>query len=106
MAIPVILPNLPPNPAQPATEAARTDNVRRPAIPVIRAVQPYVALRQRDRQRQRNRHEESMEAWLSLHQGAVCLIGTSAAMSRRLDVIHRRYHAGEAHTGAALDIEI
>ncbi|WMC10362.1 hypothetical protein PU634_14975 [Oceanimonas pelagia] len=106
MAIPVILPNLPPNQAQPATEAARADNVRRPAIPVIRAVQPYVAIRPRDRQRQRNRWEEALEAWLSLHQGAVCLIGPSPAMSRRLAVIDRRYHALDGHADAMLDIEV
>lgn len=106
MAIPVILPNLPPNLAQPATEAAHADNVRRPAIPVIRAVQPYVAIRQRDRQRQRGRREEAFEAWLSRHQGAVCLIGTSPAMSRRLAVINRRYHDLDGHADAVLDIEI
>lgn len=106
MAIPVILPNMPPNPAQPATEAARADNVRRPAIPVIRAVQPYVAIRQRDRQRQRSRREEAFEAWLSLHQGAVCLIGTSPAMSRRREVINRRYHDLEGQADAVLDVEV
>ncbi|WP_417605653.1 hypothetical protein [Oceanimonas baumannii] len=106
MAIPVILPNMPPNPAQPATEAVQADNIRRPAIPVIRAVQPYTAIRHRDRQRQRGRREQAFEAWLSLHQGAICLIGTSPAMSRRLEVINRRYHDQLGQADAVLDVEV
>lgn len=43
MAIPIILPTLAPNAAAPSTEAATADKARRPIIPVITAVQPYVA---------------------------------------------------------------
>ncbi|WP_445401908.1 hypothetical protein [Zobellella sp. An-6] len=105
MAIPVILPNLAPNLAQPTTEAARADNVRRPVIPVIKAVQPYVPIRKRDKDRDRHRREAAFEAWLSLHQG-VCWIGASPAMSRRLDAISRRYHSRGESAGIALDIEV
>ncbi|MGR7923004.1 hypothetical protein [Zobellella denitrificans] len=106
MALPVILPNLAPNWAQPTTEAAQADNVRRPVIPVIKAVQPYVAIRKRDQDRDRSRREAAFEAWLGLHQGGVCWIGASPVMSRRLHAISRRYHDRHESAGSALDIEV
>ncbi|WP_375056743.1 hypothetical protein [Zobellella sp. DQSA1] len=105
MAIPVILPNLVPNLAQPTTEAAQADNIRRPVIPVIKAVQPYVPIRKRDKDRDRSRREAAFEAWLGLHPGGLCRIGANPAMSRRLDVINRRYHSRGESAGTALDIE-
>ncbi|PSJ44420.1 hypothetical protein C7H85_13940 [Zobellella endophytica] len=104
MAIPVILPNIAPNLAQPTTEAAQADNLRRPAIPVIKAVQPYVAIRKRDRERDRNRREAAFEAWLGMHNG-VCWVGANTAMSRRMQVIARRYRQPGEAAGGGLDIE-
>jgi hypothetical protein len=104
MAIPVILPNVAPNLAQPTTEAAQADNIRRPVIPVIKAVQPYVAIRQRDKDRDRSRREAAFEAWLGMYNG-VCWVGANPAMSRRMNVIARRYHAQVGQAGGELDVE-
>ncbi|MFP2768933.1 hypothetical protein [Oceanisphaera sp. KMM 10153] len=105
MAIPVILPNMVPNLVQPGTEAAQADQARRPAIPVITAVQPYVAIRPRHQDRERSRRQAALELWLGLHRGEACSIGASPAMSHRLDVINRRYRHPEEHVGIELDIE-
>ncbi|OIN04762.1 hypothetical protein [Oceanisphaera psychrotolerans] len=105
MAIPVILPTMLPNLVQPGTEAAKADQARRPVIPVITAVQPYAAIRSRHQDRERDRRQAAFEAWLGLHRGGFCPIGANPAMSRRLDVINRRYRSPEDSAGIELDIE-
>ena len=105
MTIPVILPTMLPNLVQPGTESAQADQARRPVIPVITAVQPYVAIRPRHQDRERDRRQAAFEAWLGLHRGQVCWIGANSAMSRRLDVINRRYHGPDESAGIELDIE-
>ncbi|WP_417617660.1 hypothetical protein [Oceanisphaera sp.] len=106
MAIPVMLPTMAPNAAAPSTEAAAADKARRPSIPNITAVQPYVAIRPRHKDRERDRRQAAFEAWLGLHKGQVCWIGTNATMSRRLNVISQRYQSSDDHASLALDIEV
>lgn len=106
MAIPVILPTLAANAAAPTTEAAAADKARRPIIPAITAVQPYVPIRPRHQDRERARRQAALEAWLGLHQGDICWIGAHPGMSRRLEVIHRRYYcSAEDNASIALDVE-
>ena len=105
MAIPVILPTIAPNAAAPSTEAAAADKARRPSIPVITAVQPYAAIRPRHQDRERDRRQAAFEAWLGLHKGQICWIGANATMSRRLNVISKRYQSAEEAANLELDVE-
>ncbi|MBM7457173.1 hypothetical protein HNR62_003085 [Oceanisphaera litoralis] len=106
MTIPVVLPAMLPNLVQPGTESAQADQARRPIIPVITAVQPYVAIRPRHQDRELSRRQAAYEVWLGLYRGECCLIGANPAMSRRLDVINRRYRRPGEHAGIELDIEV
>lgn len=106
MAIPVMLPTMAPNAAAPSTEAAAADKARRPGIPVITAVQPYVAIRPRHQDRERDRRQAAFEAWLGLHKGEVCWIGANSTMSRRLNVINKRYQSSDVSASLALDVEV
>ncbi|MFD1007915.1 hypothetical protein [Oceanisphaera ostreae] len=106
MAIPVILPTIAPNAAAPSTEAAAADKARRPSIPVITAVLPYAAIRPRHKDRERDRRQAAFEAWLGLRQGETCWIGANSAMSRRLNVISKRYESSDDDVGLELDVEV
>ncbi|ART80592.1 hypothetical protein [Oceanisphaera avium] len=106
MAIPVIYPTLAPNAASPSTEAAATDKARRPIIPHITAVLPYVPIRPRHKDRERARRQAAFEAWLGLRQGEVCWIGSNPSMSKRMQVIHQRYQSSEEDATLALKIEV
>ncbi|NLJ92188.1 MAG: hypothetical protein GX324_03910 [Aeromonadales bacterium] len=106
MAIPVILPTIAPNAASPTTEAAAADKARRPVIPAILSVQPYPAIRQRHKDRERSRRQEALAAWLGERQGALCLIGANPSMSRRLQVIRQRYQEADDDPGVALSVEV
>lgn len=106
MAIPVILPTLAPNAAAPSTEAAAADKARRPIIPQITAIRPYVSIRPRHKDRERARRQAALEAWLGMRAGKVCWIGANSSMSQRLNVITRRYHSSDDTNTLALSVEV
>ena len=106
MAIPVIMPTLAANAAAPSTEAAAADKARRPIIPQITAVRPYVSIRPRHKDRERARRQAAFEAWLGMREGEVCWIGASSSMSQRLNVINRRYQSSDDTETLALSVEV